>query len=150
MSAVGSPFWIAPEVIRGEIYDYRADIWSFGVVLGEILMHQDPYLSGTRFDYLKVADMEIHPILYEEWVTAPHALFQLAQTCCASNPADRMESMSAVLFALLEMKVEKDQEVTSSSFHHHSSFSLSPLVSPDYKAERKKKKRATYGGYSHV
>ncbi|TSV94883.1 Dual specificity testis-specific protein kinase 1 [Bagarius yarrelli] len=37
LSLVGSAFWMAPEMLRGEPYDRKVDVFSFGIVLCEIL-----------------------------------------------------------------------------------------------------------------
>ncbi|ETE60557.1 Dual specificity testis-specific protein kinase 1 [Ophiophagus hannah] len=37
LSLVGSAFWMAPEMLRGEPYDQKVDVFSFGIVLCEIL-----------------------------------------------------------------------------------------------------------------
>lgn len=34
---VGSPFWMAPEVIRGNWYDHRVDVFSFGIIVCEMI-----------------------------------------------------------------------------------------------------------------
>lgn len=39
----GSPAWSAPEVLRGEPYDEKADVFSYGIVLWEILSRSRPY-----------------------------------------------------------------------------------------------------------
>ena len=36
-SIVGTPFWMAPEVLNGKPYDETADVFSFGIVLCEII-----------------------------------------------------------------------------------------------------------------
>jgi sterile alpha motif and leucine zipper-containing kinase AZK len=35
--SVGSPFWMAPEVLMGKPYNEKADVYSFGVLLYEFL-----------------------------------------------------------------------------------------------------------------
>ncbi|ETM31922.1 TKL protein kinase [Phytophthora nicotianae] len=40
---IGTSFWMAPEVMMGERYDDKADMFSFGVVLSELDSHVMPY-----------------------------------------------------------------------------------------------------------
>ncbi len=44
---VGSPAYMAPEQVRGERADPRADLFSLGVILYELLLHRKPFPADT-------------------------------------------------------------------------------------------------------
>ncbi|EQC29800.1 TKL protein kinase [Saprolegnia diclina VS20] len=85
---VGTSAWIAPEILRGELYTVQADLYSFGVLLAELDTLQTPYsnpdlqpeITGLSSSQLasKVAQGKIQPAFTND---VPHALHQIAQRC---------------------------------------------------------------------
>ena len=49
-SIVGTPNYIAPEVLTGEAYSQLCDWWSVGVILYEMVFGQPPFLSPTAIE----------------------------------------------------------------------------------------------------
>ncbi len=43
MTVVGSCAWMAPELIRNEPCNDRVDVWSYGILLWELLTQEIPY-----------------------------------------------------------------------------------------------------------
>jgi serine/threonine protein kinase len=48
MTRCGTPCWTAPEIIRGDKYDERADVFSFGVVMWQVVTRKEPF-AGRNF-----------------------------------------------------------------------------------------------------
>ena len=53
---LGSPIYMAPEVLRGEIYTIKADIWSLGVVLYEMAYGFCPYQESSIARLINLLD----------------------------------------------------------------------------------------------
>lgn len=49
---IGTPAWMAPEVLRGEEYTLRADVYSFGVILWEVLCRAQPFKALNNFQII--------------------------------------------------------------------------------------------------
>lgn len=45
-TVIGTPHYMAPEVIEGKGYSLEADIWSLGIVLYEMVCGQLPFGEG--------------------------------------------------------------------------------------------------------
>ncbi|XP_059932384.1 LIM domain kinase 1a isoform X2 [Gadus macrocephalus] len=80
-TVVGNPYWMAPEMIHGKSYDERVDIFSFGIMLCEIIgrVNADP-------DYLpRAGDFGLNVSGFLEHFcprNCPPAFFPLAAVCC--------------------------------------------------------------------
>ncbi len=103
-SAIGSVHYISPEQARGEITDDKADIYSVGVVMYEMLTGQLPFQSDNA---VSVAIMqmqqeakrprEINPDI-------PLGLEQITLRAMQKNAKDRYQSASEMLLDLDEFR----------------------------------------------
>ena len=49
----GSPMYMAPEILQGKQYDERADLWSSGAILWELLTGTPPFLGANHMQLLQ-------------------------------------------------------------------------------------------------
>lgn len=97
---VGTPYWVAPEMLRQERYDVQVDCYSFGVILIELETRKDPYynvsIRGTMDVMRRVAAGELRPMIPES--CSPRRR-DLITRCLDSNPK-RRPRMTAILHTL--------------------------------------------------
>ena len=54
-TVIGTPYYLSPEIINNEPYDYKSDIWSLGVLLYELLMMRLPFeATNVAQLYMKI------------------------------------------------------------------------------------------------
>ena len=52
-SLVGTPAWMAPEIIKREEYDDKVDIWSLGIIAIELAKGVPPHLEKSHYAAMK-------------------------------------------------------------------------------------------------
>jgi serine/threonine-protein kinase len=100
-AAIGSPSYMAPEQIRAEPnLDARADIWSLGTILFELLTGRCPFQAETvALMYQRVLN-EPAPSLLDFLPDAPHELNTIIQLCLRKDADDRFQSVQELATAL--------------------------------------------------
>ncbi|XP_011687248.1 PREDICTED: LIM domain kinase 1 isoform X2 [Wasmannia auropunctata] len=86
-TVVGNPYWMAPEMMKGNKYDEKVDIFSFGIVVCEIIgrVQADP-------DYLpRSSDFGLNQNVFKEKFCSncPETFYMIAFLCCDLNPDKR-------------------------------------------------------------
>ncbi|KAI6182324.1 Mitogen-activated protein kinase kinase kinase [Aphelenchoides bicaudatus] len=84
----GSAAWMAPEVFRGKKYNQACDIFSFGILLWEIVTRKQPFDDWDSHAYTilwQVSEGRRPPDIRN----CPKALMDLIKSCWADNPKDR-------------------------------------------------------------
>ncbi|ETL44045.1 TKL protein kinase [Phytophthora nicotianae] len=119
-AGVGTSLWMAPEVMLGERYGVKADIFSLGVVISELDVHTLPYAQVKRQsretegrelgDATLLQRVSTGEITVEFSCMSPSAVVELGRSCVSVDPADRPTAAGA----LYRLQVILTQELSSS------------------------------------
>ena len=96
---VGTPAYMAPEMVRGEAVDQRTDIYLLGATLHEILTRRARH-AGQDLYAVTMSAFVSAPVGYSEEI--PEELAELANRATARDPEQRPPSVIAFRQALLE------------------------------------------------
>lgn len=103
-NAIGSVHYISPEQARGEMTDDKADIYSVGVVMYEMLTGQLPFQSDSAVS-VAIMQLQQDPKRPREIVpTLPLGLEQITIRAMQKNPNDRYRSAAEMLMDINEFK----------------------------------------------
>ncbi len=109
----GTPAYMSPEQASGGVVDARSDIFSFGVVLYEMVTGRRPFVGNSS--------AEIHAALLKEQPKPPSELVpdvskELERTilrCLRKEPGRRFQNIADVKIELQEVKEESDSQASA-------------------------------------
>jgi len=97
---LGTPSYMAPEVLEGGRFDHRADMWAVGILLYELLAGKRPFDSSTVPSLIyKVVHSSPAP-LDAKALGIPPALVEVVKKALARQPDDRFPDLAAMAQAL--------------------------------------------------
>jgi Tol biopolymer transport system component/tRNA A-37 threonylcarbamoyl transferase component Bud32 len=98
---LGTMGYMAPEQLRGQAVDSRADIFAFGAVLYELLAGRRAFHGATPADTASAVLKDDPPELATSGATlVPPSLERIVRRCLEKNPDERFQSARDVAFAL--------------------------------------------------
>jgi eukaryotic-like serine/threonine-protein kinase len=97
---LGTVGYMSPEQVRGKSLDSRSDIFSFGVILYEMLSGKNFFLRDTTADTLSAILKEDAPELVPSVQSVSPALDRVVRRLLEKEPADRFQSVRDLDFAL--------------------------------------------------
>ena len=92
---VGTPDYMSPEQALGENIDARSDLFSFGILLAEILTGRHPFRRATAETTL-AAIIRDAPLISADHGTVPPAMAIIVRRLLAKIPVDRYQSITDV------------------------------------------------------
>ncbi|XP_056370444.1 serine/threonine-protein kinase PAK 3-like isoform X2 [Oenanthe melanoleuca] len=94
-SRVGTPGWMAPEVVRGEAYGPKVDIWSLGIMGLEMVQGEAPFQREARLRVGELIERNGPPQLQNP--RHHSALLRLFLSCCLQADEDGRWSAQELL-----------------------------------------------------
>jgi eukaryotic-like serine/threonine-protein kinase len=97
---MGTAPYMAPEQVRGELMDYRADVFSFGAVLYEMLSGKRAFSGDSPVETMNAILKSEPPDIDPAGARISPGLDRIVRHCLEKNPADRFQSARDLTFAL--------------------------------------------------
>ena len=96
----GTAGYMAPEQVRGEVVDRRADIFALGAVLYEMLAGRRPFKGDSTLGTLDAVLTLQPPDLSDVNPEISPALSRIVRRCLAKSPDDRFATVADLVSAL--------------------------------------------------
>jgi serine/threonine protein kinase len=129
-TVMGTVGYMSPEQVRGQEADHRSDIFSFGVILYEMLSGQRTFCGDSAVEVMNAILKEDPPELSETNAKISHALDKIVRRCLEKKPERRFQTASDLGFALEALAT------TSSSGASRAQSAQAPGASATTKRER--------------
>jgi serine/threonine protein kinase/Tol biopolymer transport system component len=97
-TVMGTVGYMSPEQVRGQDLDSRSDIFSFGIVLYEMLSGQRPFAGESQVEVMNAILKEDPPELANAKISP--ALDRIVLRCLEKKPERRFQTASDLGFAL--------------------------------------------------
>jgi tRNA A-37 threonylcarbamoyl transferase component Bud32 len=105
-TTLGSLYYMSPEQVKGEVIDERADLYSLGVSLYEMVTRQRPFQADSDYSLMSAQVQQSPKPPAELQPDLPPAVNDLILTAMAKEPTHRFQSAKAFRAAVNNLQAE--------------------------------------------
>ncbi|EPX72023.1 ULK/ULK protein kinase Atg1 [Schizosaccharomyces octosporus yFS286] len=128
----GSPLYMAPEILRYEKYDAKADLWSVGAVLYEMAVGKPPFKAPNHVELLRRIQRAKDVIRFPEEAFIHSDIKALICSLLKQNPADRIDYDQFFASMVITAPVIDESSLTGSDIQDAVKGINIPSSSPAY------------------
>ncbi len=122
---LGTVNYMSPEQLRGKAVDERADIWSLGIILFEMLAGRRPFVGETVSDVIAAVIERPLPSFADLSVNVPEEIEKIVSECLKKKADERFGTARELVAALKAAKNNStgrgnysvEGQIASNSFH---------------------------------
>jgi hypothetical protein len=107
---IGTVGYMAPEQVRGVAVDQRADLWSLGTVIHEMVSGRAPFAGQTVGDVIAAVLERQPPQLTATIPDVPAELARIVNKTLSKTVGDRYQTSTDLLIDLRRLKAQLDRE----------------------------------------
>lgn len=131
----GLPLYMAPEILRYEKYNAKADLWSVGAVLYEMTVGKPPFRAANHIELLKNIEKTHDRIKFPSSAQVPEELKALIRSLLKYNPTERVSFLDFFGDALLVNDLKSNDTPLETSEMDENLF-ISEYISPIKPSDR--------------
>jgi len=105
-TSIGTPYWEAPEVITGDQYDNKVDVWSCGIMSLEMVNGEPPYMDFPPIMALRLILIDGIPTLEGDW---SDDFKSFLNSCLQIKARNRSSSFDLINHIFLSKACDKEQ-----------------------------------------
>ncbi len=101
---IGTAAYMSPEQARGQVVDARSDIFSFGVVLYEMIAGKRPFTGANAIDVIgSILNKEPKPV-HQQVAEVPHEIERIIGKTLRKDRDERYQTVKDLLLDLKDVK----------------------------------------------
>lgn len=86
----GSPLYMAPEILRYEKYDAKADLWSVGTVMYEMVTGKPPFRAANHVELLRKIEQHSDRLPWDSGIVVSDNMRSVIKGLLKKNPVERI------------------------------------------------------------
>ncbi|CAK62506.1 unnamed protein product (macronuclear) [Paramecium tetraurelia] len=119
---IGTPYYLAPEILRSNGYDEKVDVWSCGVILYILLIGKAPFRGKNRYETLQLAQQAKIEFNAQIIQRISQDALDLIKLMIEKDPNKRISMKEAMSHSWIQMQSQKSLNFDQTFFRNITQF----------------------------